>query len=69
MEHTRGIKNILRKFFPEERTITYTELIREMDQAISMPGLANMWTMPIKGRIDMITTGIQTPLGIKIYER
>ncbi|RLJ70330.1 Cu(I)/Ag(I) efflux system membrane protein CusA/SilA [Hydrogenivirga caldilitoris] len=60
-------KNVLRKLFPEERTITYTELIREMDQAISIPGLSNMWTMPIKGRIDMITTGIQTPLGIKIY--
>ncbi len=61
------IKNILRKVFPEERTITYTELIREMDRSISIPGLSNMWTMPIKGRIDMITTGIQTPLGIKIY--
>jgi len=61
------IKDILRKLFPEERTITFTELIREMDRAISVPGLSNMWTMPIKGRIDMITTGIQTPLGIKIY--
>ncbi len=61
------LKNLLRRLFPEERTITYTELIREMDQAISVPGLSNMWTMPIKGRIDMITTGIQTPLGIKIY--
>ncbi len=61
------IKNLLREVFPEERTITYTELIREMDKAISVPGLSNMWTMPIKGRIDMITTGIQTPLGIKIY--
>ncbi len=62
-----GIKNILRKIFPEERPLTYAELIREMDKAISVPGLSNMWTMPIKGRIDMITTGIQTPLGIKIY--
>ncbi|WP_461832171.1 efflux RND transporter permease subunit, partial [Aquifex sp.] len=61
------VKNILRKLFPEERPITYKELIREMDKAISVPGLTNMWTMPIKGRIDMITTGIQTPLGIKIY--
>ncbi len=61
------LKDLLRRLFPEERNITYTELIREMDQAISVPGLSNMWTMPIKGRIDMITTGIQTPLGIKIY--
>ncbi len=62
-----SVKDLLRRLFPEERTITFTELIREMDRAISVPGLSNMWTMPIKGRIDMITTGIQTPLGIKIY--
>ncbi len=61
------LKDLLGKVFPEERTITYPELIREMDRAIALPGLSNMWTMPIKGRIDMITTGIQTPLGIKIY--
>ena len=61
------VKDILRKIFPEERPLTYAELIREMDKAISLPGLSNMWTMPIKGRIDMITTGIQTPLGIKVY--
>ncbi len=61
------LKDILRKIFPEERPMTLAELIREMDEAISVPGLSNMWTMPIKGRIDMITTGIQTPLGIKIY--
>jgi len=61
------LKDILRKVFPEERPLTYAELIREMDKAISLPGLSNMWTMPIKGRIDMITTGIQTPLGIKVY--
>jgi Cu(I)/Ag(I) efflux system membrane protein CusA/SilA len=62
-----SVKNLLRRLFPEERTIEFSELIREMDRAISVPGLSNMWTMPIKGRIDMITTGIQTPLGIKIY--
>jgi len=61
------VKSILRKVFPEERRITYAELIREMDKAISLPGLSNMWTQPIRGRIDMITTGIQTPLGIKVY--
>jgi Cu(I)/Ag(I) efflux system membrane protein CusA/SilA len=61
------IKEVLRRVFPEERRITFTELLREMDRAVWVPGLSNMWTMPIKGRIDMITTGIQTPLGIKIY--
>jgi Cu(I)/Ag(I) efflux system membrane protein CusA/SilA len=42
------------------------ELIREMDAAIKFPGLTNAWTMPIKTRIDMLSTGIKTPVGIKI---
>jgi len=41
-------------------------LMREMDAAIKFPGLANAWTMPIKTRIDMLSTGIKTPVGIKI---
>ncbi len=42
------------------------ELMQEMDAAIRFPGLANAWTMPIKTRIDMLSTGIKTPVGIKI---
>ena len=42
------------------------ELMREMDAAIKFPGLANSWTMPIKTRIDMLSTGIKTPVGVKI---
>lgn len=45
---------------------TTVELMQEMDQAIHFPGLANAWTMPIKTRIDMLSTGIKTPIGIKI---
>jgi len=45
---------------------TTRELMREMDAAIRFPGLANAWTMPIKARIDMLSTGIKTPVGIKI---
>jgi Cu(I)/Ag(I) efflux system membrane protein CusA/SilA len=45
---------------------TMAELTREMDAAIRFPGLANAWTMPIKTRIDMLSTGIKTPVGIKI---
>lgn len=45
---------------------TTRELMREMDQAIQFPGLANAWTMPIKTRIDMLSTGIKTPVGIKV---
>ena len=45
---------------------TTKELMQEMDQAIKFPGLANAWTMPIKTRIDMLSTGIKTPVGIKV---
>tara|TARA_R110002074_G_scaffold401634_1_gene600629 strand:+ start:9952 stop:13125 length:3174 start_codon:yes stop_codon:yes gene_type:complete len=45
---------------------TTQQLMNEMDQAIQFPGLANAWTMPIKTRIDMLSTGIKTPVGIKV---
>jgi Cu(I)/Ag(I) efflux system membrane protein CusA/SilA len=48
------------------RTITYEELVEEMDRKMQFPGLQNAWTMPIRARIDMLTTGIRTPVGIKI---
>ena len=47
--------------------MTIERLENELDQALQLPGLANAWTMPIKGRLDMLTTGIRTPLGIKIF--
>jgi len=47
--------------------ITHEELIAEMDKALQIPGNSNAWTMPIKGRIDMLTTGVRTPVGIKIF--
>lgn len=47
-------------------TKTTRDLMKEMDQAIRFPGLANAWTMPIKTRIDMLSTGIKTPVGIKV---
>ncbi len=46
--------------------MTVDKLIREMDAAIQFPGLTNAWTMPIKTRIDMLSTGIKTPVGIKL---
>jgi Cu(I)/Ag(I) efflux system membrane protein CusA/SilA len=45
---------------------TTSELMKEMDRAIQFPGLSNAWTMPIKTRIDMLSTGIKTPIGIKV---
>lgn len=46
--------------------MTPDKLIQEMDRALQVPGLTNVWTMPIKNRIDMLSTGIKTPVGIKI---
>jgi Cu(I)/Ag(I) efflux system membrane protein CusA/SilA len=46
--------------------MTREKLIQELDQAIQFPGLTNAWTMPIKTRIDMLSTGIKTPVGIKV---
>ncbi|WP_020485844.1 efflux RND transporter permease subunit [Methylomonas sp. MK1] len=45
---------------------TTRQLMDEMDKSIHFPGLANAWTMPIKTRIDMLSTGIKTPVGIKV---
>lgn len=45
---------------------TTQQLMNEMDKTIHFPGLANAWTMPIKTRIDMLSTGIKTPIGIKV---
>ncbi len=46
--------------------MTLKKLIRELDRAIQIPGLTNAWTMPIKTRLDMLSTGIKTPVGIKV---
>jgi Cu(I)/Ag(I) efflux system membrane protein CusA/SilA len=47
--------------------MTVDKLIAEMDKALQFPGVSNAWTMPIKARIDMLSTGIRTPVGIKVY--
>lgn len=47
--------------------MTWEKLIDEMDSKMKIPGTTNAWTMPIKARIDMLTTGVRTPVGIKIY--
>ncbi len=46
--------------------VTPEKLIRQMDAALQIPGLTNAWTMPVKTRIDMLATGIRTPVGVKI---
>jgi Cu(I)/Ag(I) efflux system membrane protein CusA/SilA len=57
-------KRILRHFTPDH--ISQEELISQMNEALKVPGLANAWTMPVKGRTDMLTTGVRTPVGLKI---
>jgi Cu(I)/Ag(I) efflux system membrane protein CusA/SilA len=47
--------------------MTVDKLVQQMDRALQFPGVSNAWTMPIKARIDMLSTGIRTPIGVKIY--
>lgn len=58
------LKPLFRSISPD--TLSQEELIHQMNEALRLPGLSNAWTMPIKGRIDMLTTGIRTPVGLKI---
>jgi copper/silver efflux system protein len=58
------LKGSLRHVTPDH--ISQEELVRQMNEALQLPGVSNAWTMPIKGRIDMLTTGVRTPVGLKI---
>jgi Cu(I)/Ag(I) efflux system membrane protein CusA/SilA len=58
------LKAVFRRITPDH--ISQDQLIGEMNDALKIPGLANAWTMPIKGRIDMLSTGMRTPVGLKI---
>jgi Cu(I)/Ag(I) efflux system membrane protein CusA/SilA len=57
-------KHLFHKIAPEH--ISWDELIAELDTKVRIPGVTNAWTMPIKARIDMLSTGIRTPVGIKV---
>jgi Cu(I)/Ag(I) efflux system membrane protein CusA/SilA len=57
----------LRVLWPDRRRITWQELTDELNRTVQIPGWTNAWTMPIKTRIDMLSTGIRTPIGIKIF--
>jgi Cu(I)/Ag(I) efflux system membrane protein CusA/SilA len=59
------LKGVLRRGWPDR--MSWEELVAEMDQALRIPGTTNAWTMPIRARIDMLTTGVRTPVGIKVY--
>ena len=58
------LKGMLRPLWPDH--LSREELVAQLDRALKIPGVSNAWTMPIKGRIDMLTTGIRTPFGLNI---
>jgi Cu(I)/Ag(I) efflux system membrane protein CusA/SilA len=60
------VRSTLNIVWKEHRSVTLDELTTELNQSIQFPGLTNAWTMPIKTRIDMLSTGIKTPVGIKL---
>jgi Cu(I)/Ag(I) efflux system membrane protein CusA/SilA len=57
-------KPLLRRFTSDR--ISQEQLVNQLNEALHLPGLSNSWTMPVKGRIDMLSTGIRTPIGLKI---
>ena len=59
------MQQMFRPFQPDR--ISTDQLTEEMNDALKLPGTSNAWTMPIKARIDMLSTGIRTPVGVKIY--
>ncbi|MCE5306780.1 MAG: CusA/CzcA family heavy metal efflux RND transporter [Acidobacteriales bacterium] len=60
----RWILGALRRITPDH--ISTEELTNQLNEALQIPGITNSWTMPIKARIDMLTTGVRTPVGLKI---
>jgi len=61
----KPLRAALGHIWPEH--ISWDELIGEMDRALQIPGNVNAWTMPIKARIDMLSTGVRTPIGVKVF--
>jgi copper/silver efflux system protein len=59
------LKPLFRHFTPD--TISPEQLVDKLNEAVKLPGISNAWTMPIKARIDMLSTGMRTPVGLKIY--
>jgi len=60
------LKNVLAPVWPERGRISTAALAAEMNRAMQFPGFTNAYTMPIRARIDMLTTGVRTPVGVKV---
>jgi len=61
------VKSAFRPFWPEDQPLSWDELTGEMNARMQFPGWTNAWTMPIKTRVDMLATGVRTPIGIKVF--
>ncbi len=61
------LKPVFRPIWPDRRRMTWDDLTAELNRKVQMPGWTNAWTLPIKTRIDMLSTGIRTPIGIKVF--
>jgi len=59
------LKPVFRRFTPD--TMSPEQLVDRLDEIVKVPGVSNAWTMPIKARIDMLSTGMRTPVGLKIH--
>jgi len=61
-----ALKPPLRWIWPERRRLRWEEIVDEMDRSVQIPSFANAWLFPVKTRIDMVTTGVRTPVGVKV---
>jgi Cu(I)/Ag(I) efflux system membrane protein CusA/SilA len=61
------LKSAFHPIWPEDQRMTWDELTTEMNGKMQFPGWTNAWTMPIKTRVDLLTTGVRTPIGIKVF--
>ncbi len=61
------LKPVFRPLWPDRHRMTNAELTEELNRVVQLPGWTNAWTLPIKTRIDMLSTGIRTPIGVKVF--
>jgi Cu(I)/Ag(I) efflux system membrane protein CusA/SilA len=63
------LRRVLGRVWPEERPLTVSELVERLDRAARLPGWTSAWTTPARARLDMMATGIRTPVGIRVIAR
>jgi Cu(I)/Ag(I) efflux system membrane protein CusA/SilA len=63
----RWLTPLFQPFWPDHHRMSWQELTDQLNRTVQLPGWTNAWTMPIKTRIDMLSTGIRTPIGVKIF--